>query len=360
MGGGPADVIHQPGADGGVLGSRERAVPPPSDARRSPPVAQGRNSVSCSTSGTYHETKGLACTSTTRSPRSVEPVGQLDVIELHTLHRTPPSICYMRDFSELTATVVEWLVKSRRHGAPTTRRCEPIRPNRPAAESSSPPINCSSTTATPAPPSPPSPNSPASPPRPSTSPSAANAACSKASSRPPSPDPHDQPPTTSGGTPSPNSPTPPNGSRAGRVQLPDPARTRPIHAIIRGAADKEAFAATLERRLLNERLTAQTERIRRYLTDALRPGLSDRRSRTSLLRPRQPRALPPPHCRALLDSQTAQDMAHPAPANRPARHTARPARPAPTTAHSRPPAEELTRRSQPFRRGRPERHGRAM
>ena len=52
------------------------------------------------------------------------------------------------------------------------------------------------------------------------------------------------------------------------------ARTRPIHAIIRGAADKEAFAATLERRMLKERLTAQTERIRRYLGEALRPELS--------------------------------------------------------------------------------------
>ena len=52
------------------------------------------------------------------------------------------------------------------------------------------------------------------------------------------------------------------------------ARTRPIHAIIRGAADSEAFAATLGRRLLEERLTNQTERIRRYLADQLRPGLS--------------------------------------------------------------------------------------
>lgn len=52
------------------------------------------------------------------------------------------------------------------------------------------------------------------------------------------------------------------------------ARTRPIHAIIRGAADKEAFATALGRRLLTERLANQTERIRRYLGDALRPGLS--------------------------------------------------------------------------------------
>jgi AcrR family transcriptional regulator len=52
------------------------------------------------------------------------------------------------------------------------------------------------------------------------------------------------------------------------------ARTRPIHAVIRGAADKEAFAAVLGRRLLHDRLTAQTERISKYLGDDLRPGLS--------------------------------------------------------------------------------------
>jgi AcrR family transcriptional regulator len=52
------------------------------------------------------------------------------------------------------------------------------------------------------------------------------------------------------------------------------ARTRPIHAIIRGAADKEAFAAVLGRRLLTERLANQTDRIDRYLGGALRPGLS--------------------------------------------------------------------------------------
>jgi AcrR family transcriptional regulator len=52
------------------------------------------------------------------------------------------------------------------------------------------------------------------------------------------------------------------------------ARTRPIHAVIRGAADKEAFAAELGRRLLQERLTAQTERIRKYIGADLRDGLS--------------------------------------------------------------------------------------
>jgi AcrR family transcriptional regulator len=52
------------------------------------------------------------------------------------------------------------------------------------------------------------------------------------------------------------------------------SRTRPIHAVIRGAADKEAFAAALGKRLLQERVTNQTERIRQHLGDHLREGLS--------------------------------------------------------------------------------------
>jgi AcrR family transcriptional regulator len=52
------------------------------------------------------------------------------------------------------------------------------------------------------------------------------------------------------------------------------ARTRPIHAVIRGAADKEAFAAALGRRLVHDRLTQQTERIHQHLRTDLRPGLS--------------------------------------------------------------------------------------
>ena len=60
----------------------------------------------------------------------------------------------------------------------------------------------------------------------------------------------------------------------GRVQLQDPVRTRPIHAVIRGAADKEPFAAALGKRLLHDRLTNQTARIGQYLGDQLRAGLS--------------------------------------------------------------------------------------
>ena len=52
------------------------------------------------------------------------------------------------------------------------------------------------------------------------------------------------------------------------------ARTRSIHSVIRGAADKEAFAADLGKRLLHDRLTAQTERVRLCLGDQLRAGLS--------------------------------------------------------------------------------------
>src|SRR5262245_28800982 len=52
------------------------------------------------------------------------------------------------------------------------------------------------------------------------------------------------------------------------------ARTRPIHAIIRGAADKEAFASELGRRLLEERLTNQIDRIRQYLGKELKRGQS--------------------------------------------------------------------------------------
>jgi AcrR family transcriptional regulator len=52
------------------------------------------------------------------------------------------------------------------------------------------------------------------------------------------------------------------------------ARTRPIHMVIRGAADSEQFAAELGKRLLHDRLRAQTERVREYLADELSPGLS--------------------------------------------------------------------------------------
>jgi AcrR family transcriptional regulator len=51
-------------------------------------------------------------------------------------------------------------------------------------------------------------------------------------------------------------------------------RTAPIHAVIRGAADKERFAAALGRRLLHERLVNQTDRLRECLGESLRDGLS--------------------------------------------------------------------------------------
>jgi hypothetical protein len=51
-------------------------------------------------------------------------------------------------------------------------------------------------------------------------------------------------------------------------------RTRPIHAVIRGAADKEPFAVDLRRRLLQERLANQTGRIAACLEGELKEGLS--------------------------------------------------------------------------------------
>ena len=52
------------------------------------------------------------------------------------------------------------------------------------------------------------------------------------------------------------------------------ARTQAIHAMIRGASDKEPFARDLGHRLLEERLLNQTERIRTYVAEELRAGLS--------------------------------------------------------------------------------------
>ena len=88
------------------------------------------------------------------------------------------------------------------------------------------------------------------------------------------------------------------------------ARTRPIHAIIRGAADKEAFAADLGRRLLNERLANQTERISRYLAGQLRAGLSFSAAGERYCALDQPGAVPPPHRRARLECRAAPAVGH--------------------------------------------------
>jgi hypothetical protein len=52
------------------------------------------------------------------------------------------------------------------------------------------------------------------------------------------------------------------------------ARTSPVHLVIRSAADKEPFAAALERRLVHDRVVVQTQRIRRFFENDLLPGLS--------------------------------------------------------------------------------------
>jgi AcrR family transcriptional regulator len=59
-------------------------------------------------------------------------------------------------------------------------------------------------------------------------------------------------------------------------------RTSPVHALIRGAADGEAFAVELRERLLKERLDHQARWIRKSLAGALRPGLTVRRAAEQL------------------------------------------------------------------------------
>ena len=56
------------------------------------------------------------------------------------------------------------------------------------------------------------------------------------------------------------------------------ARTSPMHAVIRGAADREPFAVDLRERLLEVRLARIAHRIRADLTGALRPRLTVQRA----------------------------------------------------------------------------------
>jgi AcrR family transcriptional regulator len=50
--------------------------------------------------------------------------------------------------------------------------------------------------------------------------------------------------------------------------------TSPVHAMIRGAADSEPFAAALRERLLAERLSLHTTRCHQFLAGQLRAGLT--------------------------------------------------------------------------------------
>jgi AcrR family transcriptional regulator len=52
------------------------------------------------------------------------------------------------------------------------------------------------------------------------------------------------------------------------------ARTSPVHAVIRGAADRDAFAVALRDRLLQERTESVIGLAERFLDGALRPGLT--------------------------------------------------------------------------------------
>jgi AcrR family transcriptional regulator len=52
------------------------------------------------------------------------------------------------------------------------------------------------------------------------------------------------------------------------------ARTSPVHAVLRGAADGHPFAADLCTRMLGIRLQIQTRNLQTYLGRSLRPGLT--------------------------------------------------------------------------------------
>jgi AcrR family transcriptional regulator len=52
------------------------------------------------------------------------------------------------------------------------------------------------------------------------------------------------------------------------------ARTSPVHAVIRGAADGHPFAADLRARVLAVRLRIQSDNLRAHLVSALRKGLT--------------------------------------------------------------------------------------
>src|SRR4029453_19118475 len=52
------------------------------------------------------------------------------------------------------------------------------------------------------------------------------------------------------------------------------ARTSPVHAVLRGAADGHPFAAELCTRMLGIRLRIQARNLQTYLGTSLRPGLS--------------------------------------------------------------------------------------
>ena len=94
------------------------------------------------------------------------------------------------------------------------------------------------------------------------------------------------------------------------------ARTSPVHAVIRGAADSDAFAAELRRRLLQRRLQGQTATVRAYLDGALRPGLSIEEAGERFCALSSPGALSAAGRRTRLASRASPSVADPAPRRR--------------------------------------------
>ena len=159
---------------------------------------------------------------------------------------------------------------------PPGPRCVTPKPRPRASGCWTPPDSSSNRAATPAQRSTTSPTRQASPLKPSTSRSAARAASSTASSTPRSPGPSaipydDQP----GWRKITELPTPEQRLRAYVAFSCDILeRTRPVHTIIRSAAESEPRAADLRARQLRLRLTRNTKHLDDFVGTALRPGLS--------------------------------------------------------------------------------------
>ena len=88
------------------------------------------------------------------------------------------------------------------------------------------------------------------------------------------------------------------------------ARTSPVHAVIRGAADGEEFAVALRQRLLDQRVKDIRSHLRFILPDGVRPWPQLEAGNRTIRRTGQPGAASPAHRGAGLDSAAVPRLAH--------------------------------------------------
>ena len=89
VGRGPADVIHQAGADRGVLGDREGAEPAAGGLTEAPSVAQGRELRELLDQRVVPRDEGSGVHEHDALTAVVEVVHQLYVVEHQVVHRSP-------------------------------------------------------------------------------------------------------------------------------------------------------------------------------------------------------------------------------------------------------------------------------